>query len=227
MTHEKLIALLPNGTCKIADGRLIVNGGHVFLPSLTSLPEGVEFRNGGHVFLNSLTSLPEGVEFKNGGHVSLNSLTSPMQQYQGRTVRIEIVDGYTTIVGERHTVGEAQVAKCRYFKGGPIDDMPTCYVAWVGDDAAHGETAAKAIEDAQFKSATANLDVDELVATIKQRGTVTFSDYRLLTGACREGLERGLEDCGFAKDTPELPLPKVMELSKGRYGDERMRELFA
>jgi hypothetical protein len=46
------------------------------LPSLTSLPSGVEFKNGRQVNLRSLTSLPSGVKFNNGWQVDLRSLTS-------------------------------------------------------------------------------------------------------------------------------------------------------
>jgi len=58
------------------DGKIIVNGGHVDLYSLTTLPEGTVFNNGGYVYLRSLIILPEGAVFNNGGYVDLRSLTT-------------------------------------------------------------------------------------------------------------------------------------------------------
>jgi hypothetical protein len=54
---------------------LVIHEGRVWLPSLTHLPPGVEFKNEGGVYLPSLTHLPPGVEFKNAGVVRLPSLT--------------------------------------------------------------------------------------------------------------------------------------------------------
>jgi hypothetical protein len=73
----------------------------------------------------------------------------------------------------------------------------------------------------------ATVDVDELVSTIRNKGTVTSAEYRLLTGACESGLGDGLESLGLSRDTPELPLEQVLQLSRGRYGGEQIAELFA
>jgi len=54
---------------------LVIDEGGVYLPSLTHLPPGVEFKNEGWVRLPSLTHLAPGVEFKNEGGVRLDSLT--------------------------------------------------------------------------------------------------------------------------------------------------------
>src|SRR3990167_8842932 len=61
---------------KINGKKTTVLGGYVYLRSLTSMPDNVEFNNGGGVDLGSLTSMPDNVEFNNGGYVDLNSLTS-------------------------------------------------------------------------------------------------------------------------------------------------------
>ena len=50
------------------------NEGNVYLYSLETIPPGVEFKNGGGVFLPSLKTLPPGLEFKNGWYVDLSSL---------------------------------------------------------------------------------------------------------------------------------------------------------
>lgn len=78
MTREEFIRILKEKRYyKIEGDRIVVTRkGDVFLPILTSLPPGVEFKNEGGVFLPSLTSLPSGVVFSNEGSVRLNVLTS-------------------------------------------------------------------------------------------------------------------------------------------------------
>ncbi|MBU1067718.1 hypothetical protein KKE60_08005 [Patescibacteria group bacterium] len=66
---------LPSLT-SLPEGTTFENKGHVGLPSLTSLSEGTKFKNKGKVYLSSLTSLPEGTKFENEGYVGLSSLTS-------------------------------------------------------------------------------------------------------------------------------------------------------
>ena len=77
MKQSEFIKILKEKEIKFEqkDGRIIINGGGVNLPSLTELPENVEFNNAGGVNLYSLTKLPENVQFNNGGFVNLSSLT--------------------------------------------------------------------------------------------------------------------------------------------------------
>jgi hypothetical protein len=55
---------------------IIDHGGNVYLYSLTSLPDNIQFNNRGYVDLDSLTSLPNNIQFNNEGNVYLYSLTS-------------------------------------------------------------------------------------------------------------------------------------------------------
>ena len=77
--------------------KLIVGGGGVYLDSLTSLPERVEFKNESYVYLNSLTSLPERVEFKNKGNVYLNSLTSLSEGFEFKNKGNVYLDSLTSL----------------------------------------------------------------------------------------------------------------------------------
>ena len=67
---------------KEADGKIVTDGGGVFLDSLTTLPENVQFNNGWAVSLKSLTTLPENVQFNNSGTVYLDSLTTLPESVQ-------------------------------------------------------------------------------------------------------------------------------------------------
>ena len=80
MTREEFIEILDREgySYEIEGDKLVVTWGDkhgdVDLPSLQTLPPGVEFKNRRSVYLNSLQTLPPGVEFKNGGGVDLSSL---------------------------------------------------------------------------------------------------------------------------------------------------------
>jgi hypothetical protein len=137
-----------------------------------------------------------------------------------------MVDDFTMRLISSREVGDVTLWRAQYFKG-HLDTDPKCYVAQLGDLYAHGDTADKAIRDLRFKQAQVDFDCDELVETIRERGTVKFNDYRLLTGACESGLQEGLRSLGLDPDLPELALSDALRLSKGRFGGERFAELLA
>ena len=209
------------------EGITFNNGGYVDLPSLTSMPEGITFNNGGGVYLRSLTSMPEGITFNNGGYVDLPSLPDGEYQYLGQTVTLAQIDGLTMLVGSVRKRGEVKVMSCRYFGGGDLKRLKAYFVAQYGEYSAHGATVEKAIRDVRFKVMQADLDPDELIATIKKRGTVTFNDFRLLTGACESGLSHGLEQAGLKGDTEELTITEAIKAAHGPYGAQfkRMMEV--
>jgi hypothetical protein len=176
--------------------------------------------------LYSLTKLPKSTTFSNGGDVYLPSLPPGCYTYRGATVRIEYIDGYTMLIGSTRTMGEYSVSKARYFGGGEIKNLKACYIARNGEHTAHGETAAEAIRDCRFKAMQAGFDSAELVETIKRRGTVEFNDFRLLTGACSEGLRHGMKECGLDPASESLPLDLVLAKAHGSFGAS-FKELFA
>jgi hypothetical protein len=217
--------LLLRSLTSLPSGVTLSAGGYLFLRSLTSLPSGVTLSAGGYLFLSSLTSLPSGVTLSAGGYLDLGSLTSPHQRYQGRDIYLENVDGYTMErVSSPHVIDGVTVAKYRYFKGEIIGDE--WYIASIGEYTAHGDSVATAMRDVRFKEMRSDFDVEQLASDIRERGVVTFNEYRLLTGACESGLRHALESFGLAGDTESLPLSKVIELSKGQYGEDRIAELF-
>ena len=202
------------------------NGGGVYLSSLTTLPEGVTFSNGGYVDLSSLTTLPEGVTFSNGGGVDLGSLTTEIQVYQGKKIILRNIDGYTMLIGSIRKKGDITIARARYLRGSKAP-VKRCYIASQGEHNSHGDTAQEALLDLRFKVAQVDYDPAELVDEIKARGAIRWHEFRLLTGACAEGLREGLKGLGYAPDLEEMPLPVALEMVRGNYGDARMAELFA
>lgn len=177
----------------------------------------------GYLDLDSLTSLPEGVSLSAGGYLGLDSLTSETQVYQGQTIRLRKIDYTTMRLISSRKVGDVTLWRAQYFLG-HLDTDHRCYVAQDGDDYAHGESAEEALRDLRFKVAQRDLDPDELVAEIKARGVVTFNDYRLLTGACAEGLRDGLRQRG-RPDAEDMPLAEALALCVGGYGGDTFRRL--
>ena len=182
--------------------------------------------NGGYVHLGSLTTLPENVTFSNGGSVYLRSLTTEIQVYQGKKIILRNIDGYTMLIGSIRKKGDITIARARYLRGSKAP-VKRCYIASQGEHNSHGDTAQEALLDLRFKVAQVDYDPAELVDEIKARGAIRWHEFRLLTGACAEGLREGLKGLGYAPDLEEMPLPVALEMVRGNYGDARMAELFA
>lgn len=180
---------------------------------------------GHHVDLSGLTSLPEGTTFSNGGYVDLSGLTSESQTYQGKAIRLRHVDGYTMLILSERSQGDTAICHAAYFGGGDLDKLRRCYIASQGGYHAHGRTIDHALRDLRFKTMEHDFDQDELVAEIKERGTVLITDFRLITGACEEGTREGMAQAGLDRDADELPLPAVLAAVHGSYG-ERFKALF-
>jgi hypothetical protein len=208
---------LPSLTA-LPEGTTFSNGGYVDLRSLTALPEGTTFSNGGYVYLPSLTALPEGTTFSNGGYVDLRSLTEEYQQYRGERIRLKTIDGYTMLIRSTRKKGDYTIMRAAYFGGGELADLKKCWIAQQGEYFAHGEMVEQAMRDVRFKVAQRDYDEEELVAEIKARGTVQFNDFRLLTGACEQGLKHGMEQAGLDPSADELPLETVLSSAFGPYG---------
>ena len=144
---------------------------------------------------------------------------------RGEFTPICVVDGdYMIPVSERNFNGY-KIMHCFYENEyrDKKEDTTNVYVAEKDGIFAHGETIKKAIADVQYKYLL-SLDVSEHVARIKKSGIMTAMDYRLLTGACEFGTNRFLKAYGYTwEDTASIN--KVIEVTKGQYGHERLEEL--
>jgi hypothetical protein len=173
----------------------------------------------GHVYLARLTSLPKGVTFKNGGDVYLHSL-SGRYAYQGKTRQFRHIDGYTMLMDKSRSQGDVTVWTARYLRGGPVADLPKCYVAERDGVFAHGKTVREAIEDVEYKLA-GRADRAKVASQVRDSGRVTLPQFRAITGACREGIRAHLRGHGVDLDkTDFLPLPEALSIMAGTaYGD--------
>ena len=188
------------------------NGSNVYLESLTSLPDNVQFNNGGFVDLHSLTSLPNNVQFNNGSNVYLESITNEPLYYKGKHRTFRNVDGYTMLMGKSRNIGDTIVHNARYFGGGEIADLRKCYIAEQNGTYAHGATIAEAQTDLRFKIAQVHYDKSDLIEKIRSEKRISFVDFRLLTGACSDGLREGLKLHGYASDLEYMSLDELMAL---------------
>ena len=214
-----------NSVTSIPDGTVFNVGGSLNLNSVTHIPDGTVFNVGGYLDLRSVTSIPDGTVFNVKGYLHLDGLTSETQRYAGKTIRIRTIDNICTRLISKRQVGTITLWSAQYFTGN-LDTDKRCYVAHEGEDYAHGDTAEKALADLRFKVLSRTLDPDELIATIKARGTVELIDYRLLTGACDDGARQHLISHGIDPDTTEsLPLAKALEISRSGYGGQRFAQM--
>jgi len=200
------------------------NGGYIDLRNLKSLPENTTFTNKGGVYLCNLKELPKTTKFANNGQVILNSLANKTITYNGKSVNIIVVDGYTMIVKGRKSKGDFTIYNTEYLVGSNSTfNYSKCIVAEKGGYFAHGRTIKEAIEDVNFKYLQETLDVKQLVKDIKDCGYITSNDYRLLTGACRLGVDRFMVLNNITDD--KLPIDKAKKLVEGHYGYAKFMEL--
>ena len=128
------------------------------------------------------------------------------------------------IIDSEHIKDDFTIYNARYFGGGNLNDLESCYIAKRGKYYSHGKTIKQAIKDVNFKYLQEHTNLDELVSDIKDKQTVSVTEYRLLTGACRLEVNKFLEDNNIKTDI--LPLDKVLEIIKNQYGNEKMYKLF-
>ncbi len=137
--------------------------------------------------------------------------------FKNQTYSVKCVDGYCMVVLCKKQMQDITILKCKYFP----ERKGTVYVAEKDGYAAHGKTLREAVNDLQFKMLQ-DANLDEHIQRIKQQGYMNANDYRLLTGACREGTNRFLQERGLTwEDT--MPVSQVLEITKGQYGSEKFQ----
>lgn len=159
----------------------------------------------------------EGVTLSAGGWLDLGSLANEEQRYQGRKIRLRTIDGLCTRLISKRMIDEVTLWSAQYFKG-HLDTDERCFVAQLGGTYAHGDKPETALRDLRFKMAQTNFDANDLADIIRRRGTVTFNDYRLITGACASGLAEGMRARGLDPNVEAVDLATVLELSRDGFG---------
>jgi len=175
----------------------------------------VKFENLGYVDLESLTTLPEGVKFENQGYVYLESLTSPVQTYLGKEREFRHIDGHTMLIISKKEQDDYTVYNAKYFGGGEIKKLKSCYIAETQGVFAHGETLKSAIEDVQYKLSE-RVGKQDAIDRVRLSKQVTVNDFRIITGACRDGMREHLSHRNIDMDEIErLPLEDALKAMDG------------
>lgn len=131
-----------------------------------------------------------------------------------------MVDGIATFLRKKKKRGEFEIWEGKFF-----NDDQKCFVANRQDFYAHGRTIKEAIEDVNFKYLNESMDVQDVVNQIKATGSMSVAEFRMITGACREGCRRFLKQRGISKT--ELPFNEAIELIKDQFGWGRIQEAFS
>ncbi len=136
---------------------------------------------------------------------------------------IDIVDGDRMVILNEKSLGDFTIYKTLYIEDFKEGKKEIQFVAKRGDFTAHGKSIKEAISDVEFKFLQSQ-DVQVHIKRVKEQGYITPNDYRLLTGACRYGTNRWLEQNGFTWQDKKS-IEEAIELTKGQYGHDRLVEL--
>ena len=136
---------------------------------------------------------------------------------------VDNFDGLLTI-----KISEKKRDNITIIKAVHIDDLldrniKEIYIAKEGKLSAHGYTVREAIEDLTLKKLD-NVNIDEIVATIKETGKVTRSQYRAITGACSFGTNKFCEEHNI-QDLEEIELKDLRKILINDYGAQKFWQL--
>ena len=222
---------------KSVGGRLYLNtntnlgalesvGGDLSLNDSTKL-EAPQLKGvGGDVFIHANAKLEapqlKGVE----GHLTIDwdaKLEAP-KLYPKGFENFTIQDGIPCVVFSKKKINNTVVLNCREAKikkqrivGKKI------HVATNGDKFAHGKNVSEALQELHFK--TSNRDISQFKNmpknTVKTVDEWVFA-YRMVTGACRYGIDSFLKTKGKLKKT--YTLKEVLEATQDEWGYKSFRE---
>ena len=162
--------------------------------------------------------IPNGVtQIGNSAFSCCQSLTTIY--WNDKVYPVRCIDGYCMHILKEKQWESYNIVKCTFF---PDDSNKIVYAVEKDGISAHGSTIRESIEDWQFKHMK-NIDISEHIARIAQQGYMNANDYRLLTGACRQGTDHFLQEHHLTwEDT--MPVEEVLELTKGFYGFEKFQD---
>ena len=140
----------------------------------------------GNLYLSSLTSVDK--EFLKdttiSGGLDLSSLTSADKEFLKDNVN-QLKEGYNKEKGYCYFDGVlGKVLSVKKTRGYTIYTTPFGYVASKDNKTAHGKTIKKAISDLEFKFIAEKLKKEP----INKDTVITDSYYRIITGACSQGV---------------------------------------
>jgi hypothetical protein len=206
----------------IPEGVTLAVGGNLFLKNLTSIPEGVTLAVGGNLYLNSLTSIPKGVTLTVGEYLYLkgratqteNKPSNPLTWPDGKYI---LVDGILSeVVNRRGNVYRVRIAGKR----------DVTYLVTNGNEWAHGKTLREAKQDLVYK--ISDRDPDQF-KNLTKKSKLTFQQavqcYRVITGACAQGVRNFVEQNGL-QNIKSITVNDILAKTKGQFGHERFVQFF-
>ncbi len=129
-------------------------------------------------------------------------------------------DGMFAQVINKKPNGDHAVWKLRWVNGNDF------YMVEQAGTTAHGKSVREAMLDLRFKLEDRDSSDYEQLTT---DSLISFVDavicYRVLTGACRLGVQEFLEN-RLAKTKNEYLVSEVIELTKGEYGSQQFEQFF-
>jgi len=211
-------------------------GGYLDLRSLTSIPEGFNPTVGGDLDLSSLTSIPEGFNPTVGGSLYLKNSKKRIGCVIDETkLTVEInknffwnkngreyakIDGiFCEIISKKNT--KINDSEALIISAKKVNKKESFYIANKANFYAHGDDIKKAIEDLNFKEASAILKKEP----IYEDTVITVNHYRIITGACQLGCDQWMKQNNISSDKIlAKDLLPLLEKTNA-YGFERFKKL--
>ena len=160
-------------------GTEIING-HLYLSSLTAIPDGFNPTVGGDLDLNGLW-----VESKNKPTKKIITSKNKLLFWQdGKYVSADLM--FTEVLSKKGNV----------YRVRKVHSQKEFYLVTNGEFHAHGETAEKAKEDFRFKLMADKLKNEPINADT----IVSIKHFRLVTGACEFGTKSWLDQNNIKVD---------------------------
>ena len=146
----------------------------------------------GSLYLSSLTSIPDSEFLKNtsiNGSLDLSSLTSIEKETTRNNIKT-IKQGYNKKINSCYFDGIlSKVISVKERNGITIFKTQFNYIAKKGKYTAHGKTVKQSISDLDFKIVSKKLKNEPIMSDTK----ITVKHYRLITGACDEGVRSWMQ----------------------------------
>jgi hypothetical protein len=206
----------------IPEGVTLTVGRNLLLNSLTSIPKGATLTVGGGLYLNSLTSIPEGVTLTVGGKLYLkdkttkteNKPSNPLTWQDGKYIRADGI--LSEVVNRRGNVYRVRI----------VGKRDVTYLVTNGNEWSHGKTLQEARSDLVYKISDRNPDQFK---NLTKKSKLTFQQavqcYRVITGACAQGVRNFVEQNGL-QNIKSITVGDILKKTKGQYGHERFCKFF-
>ena len=143
--------------------------------------------------------------------------------YKKEFYAVDIYDGLKTIRLSEKKRDNITIIKAVDMSSILNDKVEEIYIAKDGKLTAHGYTVREAVEDLTLKK-LGNVNVDKIVAQIKETGKVTRSQYRAITGACSFGTNKFCEEHNI-QDLEEIEVSELRKILINDYGADKFWSL--